>query len=88
VPQRGDAGPVMLLQRVQEAKSGKNRMHLDLHPTQPAAFIAELEAIGATRVGDVNRELVDIADASFQVMADPEGNEFCVIWHSALPDLD
>jgi hypothetical protein len=63
----------LLFIKVPEPRSGKNRLHLDLRPEDQAAEVARLESLGATRVdvgqGD-NRPWV--------VMADPEGNEFCV----------
>lgn len=64
--------PDLLLIKVPEPKSIKNRLHLDLRPEDQATEIARLEALGATRV-DVGQ-----GDQSWVVMADPEGNEFCV----------
>jgi hypothetical protein len=68
--------PELVFQRVPEVKAGKNRLHLDLYVTDPAAEVARLEALGATRIG----EPVQGGDACawWQVMADPETNEFCV----------
>ena len=65
--------PVLNLQRVPEAKAGKNRLHLDLYVADPDAWIARGEELGATRLA-----LHDDPADWFQVMADPEGNEFCV----------
>ncbi|MBM6545452.1 VOC family protein [Janibacter sp. YIM B02568] len=62
---------------VAEGKSVKNRLHIDLapHRTQDRdAEIAALEARGATRV-DVGQS----EDVTWTVLADPEGNEFCVL---------
>jgi predicted enzyme related to lactoylglutathione lyase len=74
LPRRRDR-PVLLLQRVPEAKSGKNRMHLDLHVEDHEAERARLEALGArTLSGEVDEH-----GFRWYVMADPEGNEFCVI---------
>jgi predicted enzyme related to lactoylglutathione lyase len=70
-------GPVFVLQRVAEPKASKNRMHVDVHPAHSAEHIARLEAIGAVRVGPPCEE----SGIWWQVMADPEGNEFCVIVH-------
>ena len=72
-PQDGVA-PDLLFQRVPEAKTVKNRWHLDLRPKDQAAEVARLEALGATRI-DVGQG----DDVSWVVMADPEGNEFCVL---------
>jgi predicted enzyme related to lactoylglutathione lyase len=70
-----DDKPVFLLQQVPEPKQGKNRMHLDLHPDDLDTEIARLVALGATRLSD---EPVTGFDHQWVVMADPEGNEFCV----------
>jgi len=54
-------------------KTVKNRLHLDLVPDDQDAEVARLETLGATRV-DIGQ-----GDVSWVVMADPEGNEFCVL---------
>jgi predicted enzyme related to lactoylglutathione lyase len=72
-PQDGVA-PDLLFLRVPEPKAGKNRWHPDLRPDDQAAEVARLESLGATRV-DVGQD----ATASWVVMADPDGNEFCVL---------
>ena len=68
--------PDLLFIRVPDPTPGKNRLHLDLRPTDQAAEVARLEGLGATRaeVGQAER-----GDASWVVMADVEGNEFCVL---------
>jgi hypothetical protein len=81
VPQEGESGPVLLLQRVPEPKSGKNRVHLDVHPTDAAAHVERLEALGGRRVGGWVDELAEEAGVRWQVMADREGNELCVVEH-------
>ena len=63
----------MLLYKVLEPKQVKNRLHLDLIPEDQDAEVARLEGLGATRV-DIGQK-----DVSWVVMADPEGNEFCVL---------
>ncbi|MFE3325860.1 VOC family protein [Streptomyces sp. NPDC059176] len=62
-------------QRVPEGKSAKNRLHLDLAAGDVEAAADAAVRLGATRVGGV------VADAQgrFQVMRDPEGNEFCFV---------
>ncbi len=57
----------------------KNRLHLDLRAdgTTQAEEVDRLLALGATRV-DVGQR----ADVSWVVLADPEGNEFCVLQRS------
>jgi predicted enzyme related to lactoylglutathione lyase len=66
--------PDLVFNRVPEGKAGKNRLHLDLRPQDQAAEVARLEGLGARRA-DVGQG----ADATWVVMADPEGNEFCVL---------
>lgn len=66
--------PDLLFLRVPGAKTMKNRWHPDLRPTDQAAEVARLEALGATRI-DVGQR----PDQDFVVMADPDGNEFCVL---------
>lgn len=68
-------GRRLLFQRVPEIKTVKNRLHLDLHPGdgRRADEVARLTALGAR----VLREVTEPAGA-WVVMADPEGNEFCV----------
>ena len=53
---------------------GKVRLHLDLRPDDQDAEVARLEQLGATRV-DIGQG----PDVSWVVMADPGGNEFCVL---------
>ncbi len=72
-PQDGVA-PDLLFLRVPEAKTGKNRLHLELRPEDQAAEVARLEDLGARRV-DVGQD----PNASWVVMGDPDGNEFCVL---------
>ena len=66
--------PDILFLRVPEAKAVKNRLHLDLRPADQAAEVARLESLGATRV-DIGQG----SDVTWVVMADPEGNEFCIL---------
>ena len=65
----------MLFQKVPEPKSGKNRMHLDIHVSDLEAEASRLEALGATRR---QAETVSEHGSSWVLMADPEGNEFCI----------
>lgn len=68
-------GRRLLFQRVPEAKTVKNRLHLDLHPGdgRREGEVERLEALGAS----VLRRVKEPA-GEWVVMADPEGNEFCV----------
>jgi predicted enzyme related to lactoylglutathione lyase len=67
--------PKLLLQRVNEAKTSKNRMHLDIETPQVDAEVERLEAIGAKRLEEGARAE---HGSRWVVMADPEGNKFCV----------
>ncbi|MHB9852902.1 VOC family protein [Streptomyces krungchingensis] len=68
-------GRRLLFQRVPEAKTVKNRLHLDLHtaPGERAAEVERLTELGASVLRHVKEPAGEWA-----VMADPEGNEFCV----------
>ncbi|MGZ6798077.1 MAG: VOC family protein, partial [Nocardioidaceae bacterium] len=59
--------------KVPEQKAVKNRLHIDLRPQNQAAEVARLEALGATRV-DIGQ-----GETTWVVLADPDGNEFCVL---------
>jgi hypothetical protein len=71
VPLEGNSGSVFLVQGVSEPKQIKNRMHLDLHVSDPAAEAQRLVGLGATRTGDGT-----LGDIAWITMQDPEGNEF------------
>ncbi len=60
--------------RVDDARVVKNRLHLDLRPEDRDTEVARLEALGATRA-DVGQG----DEVTWVVLADPEGNEFCVL---------
>jgi hypothetical protein len=66
--------PDLLFLRVPDSKSIKNRLHLDLRPADQATEVARLEALGARRV-DIGQG----PDVTWIVLADPDGNEFCVL---------
>ena len=69
------SGPKLLLQRVAEAKAGKNRMHLDIEVADIEAEASRLVALGATRVSEGP---CTEHGSTWLLMTDPEGNEFCV----------
>jgi catechol 2,3-dioxygenase-like lactoylglutathione lyase family enzyme len=58
---------------VPEPKTRKNRLHLDLGSRDFATAVAQALALGATRADDI------YAGGRWQVLRDPEGNEFCVL---------
>jgi predicted enzyme related to lactoylglutathione lyase len=65
----------LTLQRVPEAKTVKNRMHIDLLVDDVPTELDRLEALGAARMTPApHREF----GQTWYVMADPEGNEFCL----------
>jgi len=66
--------PKLLLQRVPEPKTAKNRMHLDIEHPDVEAEVTRLEQLGAVRVEGPLAE----HESTWVVMHDPEGNEFCV----------
>jgi len=73
---RAAAGPpTLLFIRVPEGKQRKNRLHLDISPIDDSrdGEVDRLIALGATRV-DLGQ-----GERSWVVLADPEGNEFCVL---------
>jgi predicted enzyme related to lactoylglutathione lyase len=67
--------PLLVFVPVPELKAAKNRLHLDLNPTgcEQAEELARLVALGARPV-DVGQ-----GDVPWVVLADPEGNEFCLL---------
>ncbi len=68
-------GMLVAFQRVPEAKAVKNRVHLDIWSDDIAADCARLCGSGGSAIGPI---MTDPA-GSFQVMVDPEGNEFCLV---------
>lgn len=69
----GENGPALAFQQVPEPRQEKNRIHLDVSTEDPEAFIARVEALGGSRV-----EAHQIPGFHWDVLADPEGNVFCV----------
>jgi hypothetical protein len=72
-----DRLPGLLFVPVPEAKTMKNRLHLDFRPDDRDAEVEHFLSLGATRA-DVGQ-----GDQSWVVLADPEGNEFCVLGSSS-----
>ena len=67
-------GPNILFARSVDAKVGKNRLHVDLRPDDHAAQVERALGLGARRV-DIGQSGTE----SWTVLADPEGNEFCIL---------
>jgi hypothetical protein len=72
----GPAEPTVWLQPTAPDKAGKNRLHPDLRPAD-ADVDAEVERL--LGLGAVHADVGQTADDPFVVLADPEGNEFCVL---------
>jgi hypothetical protein len=68
-----DRLPGLEFVRLDEPKTAKSRLHLDFTPDDQDAEVARLVAHGARHV-DIGQ-----GDQSWVVLADPEGNEFCVL---------
>jgi predicted enzyme related to lactoylglutathione lyase len=66
--------PRLSFQRVAEAKTGKNRLHIDLAVPEVEAATSALTALGAAEVRDVEEH-----EMHWRILADPEGNEFCLV---------
>jgi Glyoxalase-like domain len=68
------AGPNWIFLGVPESKVVKNRIHFDFRPDDQQSEVARVIGLGAHRV-DVGQG----DDASWVVLSDPEGNEFCIL---------
>lgn len=74
IQEEADRLPGIIFEPADASKpSSKNRLHLDLRPDDQAAAVRRLVDLGARRI-DVGQ-----GDVSWVVLADPEGNEFCVL---------
>ena len=73
-PREGN-GPKLLLQRVDEPKQSKNRMHLDIEVPNIRAEATRLSALGARPVSE---NPCSEHGSTWILMTDPEGNEFCI----------
>jgi catechol 2,3-dioxygenase-like lactoylglutathione lyase family enzyme len=71
----------LALQKTEEPRTGLNRLHLDLFTSDQPGEIARLERLGAVRI-----PWEYPVEDDFVVMADPDGNEFCVIQNSLSRD--
>ena len=72
-----DRIPGLLFLQVDDPKPAKNRLHLDFRPDDQAAGVHRLLELGARRV-DIGQ-----GDVPWVVLADPEGNEFCILGAAA-----
>ncbi|NEW77383.1 VOC family protein [Streptomyces rhizosphaericus] len=74
-----DRVPGLDFVRINESKKAKSRLHLDFRPDDQDAEVARLVAHGARRV-DIGQ-----GEQSWVVLADPEGNEFCILGQRRVP---
>jgi predicted enzyme related to lactoylglutathione lyase len=72
---RDGVGPNLSLDRVRSQLQVPPRIHLDLYAEDQAAEVERLQGLGATEVHWDKRP----PDADYVILADPEGNRFCVI---------
>ncbi len=72
---RNGAGPNLSLDRVRSELHVPPRIHLDLYTDDQAGEVKRLIALGATEVHWSKRP----PDADYVILADPEGNRFCVV---------
>ncbi|MFY9933346.1 MAG: VOC family protein [Streptosporangiaceae bacterium] len=76
-------GIEVLLQQVPETKQRKNRLHLDLRTADLDTEVARVTGLGATRL---TAEPITEDGWRWHVLADPDGNEFCVLQPPWRPD--
>jgi predicted enzyme related to lactoylglutathione lyase len=81
IPEGGN-GIEVLLQRTRDSKHGKNRLHLDLRTADLAAEVSRIAGLGATVL---TARPVAEDGLQWHILADPDGNEFCVLQPSAGP---
>ena len=69
--------PTLLLQKVPEPHKVKNRVHIDLDVSDLDAAVMRVQHLGGTKLRELNEYGIKWA-----VMADPDGNEFCLVQHA------
>lgn len=69
-----ESAPALAFQRVPDPTPGKNRVHVDVRAAEPASEVARLRELGAAHVGDH-----EMGGFAWTVLADLEGNQFCVV---------
>ncbi|GAB2985599.1 VOC family protein [Saccharothrix stipae] len=69
----GEGGLQLGLQRVDDPTPGKNRVHFDTHVEDRAGEVARLVGLGATEIAEHT-----VPGLTWTVLADPDGNQFCV----------
>ena len=74
--QKGER-PTLLLQKVPEPHEVKNRVHIDLDVYDLDAAVSRVQELGGNKLRELNEYGI-----KWTVMADPDGNEFCLVQHS------
>jgi predicted enzyme related to lactoylglutathione lyase len=69
--------PTLLLQKVPEPHEVKNRVHIDLDVADLDAAVRRVQELGGNKLRELNEYGI-----KWTVMADPDGNEFCLVQHS------
>ena len=69
--------PTLLLQKVPEPHEVKNRVHIDIDVSDLDAAVGRVQELGGNKLRELNEYGIKWA-----VMADPDGNEFCLVQHS------
>jgi predicted enzyme related to lactoylglutathione lyase len=72
-----DDTPSLLLQKVPEQHERKNRAHIDLDVIDLEAAVQRVVGLGGTKLDEISEYGI-----TWAVMADPDGNEFCLVQHS------
>ena len=73
----GEGPPSLLLQKVPEQHEHKNRAHIDLDVKDLEAAVQRVVDLGGTKLNEISEYGI-----TWAVMADPDGNEFCLVKHS------
>jgi len=73
----GDDRPAVLLQKVSEQHDHKNRAHIDLGVTDLGSAVLRVVDLGGTKLDEISEYGI-----TWAVMADPDGNEFCLVQSS------
>ena len=81
---RDGKGPNISLDTMRSEVQIPPRIHLDLYAEDQAAEVERLKTLGATEIDWPKKP----ADADFVIMADPEGNRFCVIDSAGWPGFE
>lgn len=79
-----DRAPTILFYRTEDPKEGKNRIHVDVCPVVPSSREEEVERL--VRLGARTIDIGQDPASPWVVLADPEGNELCVMTATLPPE--